>query len=78
MDTLTIERNSKYETWYSADYIKQQIEIAYRSGMHKGARFEFHAIEPVSKESVENLVSEFKQRLNDEYQKSYVNGDVWR
>ena len=78
MDTLIRERNGKEEIWYSEDYLKQQIELAYQAGIHKGIRVEFHAIHPMSINHVEDLVSEFKKRLNDEYQKAYQNSEVWR
>ena len=60
MDSLIIERNGKYETWYSDEYVKQQMESAYRSGLHKGMRLQFHAIEPQRSECVERLVNEVK------------------
>ena len=78
MDSLTIERNGKYETWYSGEYVKQQMESAYRSGLHKGMRLQFHATEPQSSECAEGLINEVKKVLNDEYQKAYDNGEVWR
>ena len=78
MDTLIRERNGKEEIWYSDSYLKQQMELAYQAGIHKGIRVEFHAIEPMTGEAVDSLVSEFKRRLNEEYQKAYSNSEVWR
>lgn len=78
MDSLIRERNGKEEIWYSDNYLKKQMELAYQAGIHKGIRVEFHAIEPMNGESVESLVSEFKRRLNEEYQKAYSNNEVWR
>jgi len=78
MDTLIRERNGKEEIWYSDNYLKQQMELAYQAGIHKGIRVEFHAVEPMNGEAVESLVSEFKRRLNEEYQKAYSNSEVWR
>jgi hypothetical protein len=78
MDSLIIERNGKYETWYSDEYIKQQMESAYRSGLHKGMKLQFHAVEPQSSEYAERLVGDIKRILDDEYQKSYNNSEIWR
>ncbi len=78
MDCLIRERNGEEEVWYSENYLKYQVELAYQTGLHKGMRVEFHAIEPMDGKAVESLVSEFKRRLNEEYQKAYSNGEVWR
>lgn len=78
MNTLIRERNGKEEIWYSENYLKQQIELAYNAGMYKGIRVEFHAVEPINGEAVESLVIEFKRRLNEEYEKEYSNNEVWR
>lgn len=78
MDSLIRERNGKEEIWYSEEYLKRQIEMAYQAGIHKGIRVEFHAVVPRNGEAIESLVSEFKRRLNEEYQKAYSNSEVWR
>jgi hypothetical protein len=78
MDTLIRERNGKEEIWYSDNYLKRQMELAYQAGIHKGIRVEFHTVEPMNMEAVESLVSEFKRRLNEEYQKVYSNSEVWQ
>lgn len=78
MDTLIRERNGKDEVWYSDNFLKQQIQLAYQAGIHKGMKVEFHALEPMNDEAVESLVNEFKRRLNEEYQKAYSDGEVLR
>lgn len=77
MDILIRERNGKEEIWYSKNYFKQQMKLAYQAGIHKGIRVHFHAVEPMNGEAIESLVSEFKRRLNEEYQKAYSNSEVW-
>ena len=78
MDTLIRERNGKEEVWYSDTYLKQQIELAFRAGISKGIRVEFHALQPMDGRMVDDLTSEFNKRISDEYQKSYENSEVWR
>lgn len=77
MDTLIRERNDKEEIWYSEDYLRKQIERSYRAGIHKGIRVQFHAVTPVNIDSVDNLINEFKRLVEEEYQKSFNNGEVW-
>jgi len=78
MDSLIRERNGKDEVWYSAEYLKQQIELAYRAGIHKGIKVEFHAVTPMNGEMVNDLTTEFKKRVEDEYQTAFGNGEVVR
>ena len=78
MDILIKERDGKEEFWYSDIYLKRQIELAYQAGIHKGMVVQFHAVEPINGDAVENLVSEFNKRINEEYQKAYANSEVWR
>jgi ADP-dependent phosphofructokinase/glucokinase len=78
MDSLIRERNGKEEVWYSAEYLKNQMEIAYQAGISKGIKVEIHAIQPMDGECVNNLIDEFNKRRAEEYQKYYSNGEVWR
>ena len=47
METLIRERNGKEEIWYSDEYLKRQIELAYRAGINKGIKVNFHTITPI-------------------------------
>ena len=76
MGTLIRERNGKEEIWYSDDYLKGQIEQAYRAGIHKGIRVEFHSITPMDNKSVEDLTDVFKKKVEKEYQIAYSNDEV--
>lgn len=77
MDTLIRERNGKEEIWYSDDYVKRQIEMAYKAGLSKGIKVEIHAIQPMDNNAVNDLTDEFNKRREEEYQKSFSNGEVW-
>jgi hypothetical protein len=78
METLIRERNGKEEIWYSEEYLKTQIELAFQAGISKGIRVEIHALQPMDGDSVNNLINEFHRRREEEYQKAYSNGEVWR
>lgn len=78
MDMLIRETNGKEDIWYSSDYLKRQIEQAYRAGIHKGIRVEFHAVMPMDGSMVSNLISEFKKKVDEEYKIAYVNDEVIR
>jgi hypothetical protein len=78
MDSLIRERNGKEEIWYSEGYLKQQMEMAYRAGIYKGIKVEFHAVTPMNGEMVNDLTTEFKKKVEDEYQIAFANGEVWR
>ncbi len=78
MDSLIRERNGKEEVWYSEEYLKQQIEMAYRAGIHKGIKVEFHAITPIDDKMVVDLTKEFKNRVEEEYQTAFSNSEVVR
>jgi len=78
MDSLIRERNGKEEIWYSEEYLKEQIEMAYNAGLSKGIRVEIHAIQPIHGKSVNDLTDVFNKRRLEEYQKAFSNGEVWR
>lgn len=78
MDTLIRERNGKEEIWYSDDYLKRQIEQAYRAGVHRGIRVDFYSVTPMDEKSVNDLTDAFKKRVEEEYQIAYANDEVVR
>ena len=78
MDTLIRERNGKEEIWYSEKYLRTQIEQAYKAGIHKGLKIEFHAITPMNGEMVNDLIDVFNKKVIDEYQLAFENNEVWR
>jgi hypothetical protein len=78
MDILLRERNGKEEIWYSDKYLKEQIELAYRAGIHKGIKVKFHAITPMDGVAVDDLIHKFNQKVEEEFQKAYNDNEVWR
>lgn len=78
MDILIREVNGVEKTWYSEDYLKNQIKQAYKAGIHKGIRVEFHSVVPMDSKSVENLTGDFKNLVDEEYRKAYSNDEVFR
>lgn len=78
MDRLIRERNGKEEIWFSEEYLKKQMEMAYRAGIYKGIKVEFHAVTPMNSDMVNDLTTEFKNRVEEEYQISFANSEVWR
>jgi hypothetical protein len=78
MDSLIREGNGKEEIWYSEDYLKRQIELAYQAGLSKGIRVEIHAIQPIDGKAVDNLTEEFNRRRTEEYKIAFSNGEVWK
>ena len=78
MDTLIRERNGIEEIWYSGEYLKNQIEAAFRAGIHKGIKVNFHAIVPMNGEAVNDLTDEFNKRIEEEYQTAFSNSEVYR
>ena len=78
MDSLIRERNGVEEIWYSQEYLIQQMELAYRAGLHRGIRVEIHAMQPMDDKAVDDLTDVFQQRLEDEYREAQSKGEVWR
>ncbi len=79
VDTLIRQKiNGEEEIWYSDEYLKRQIEMAYRAGIHKGITVEFHALQPIDGRAVENLTSAFYDKIWETFQKAYDNNEVWR
>ena len=76
MDILIKEINGKDEIWYSEKYLKSQIELAYRSGISKGIRIEWHSIIPTNETTINETLKEFKKRVDQEFQISLNSGDV--
>lgn len=71
MDKLIREKNGVEEVWYSEDYVTKQIELALQTGIHRGIKVEFHAVTPFNTKMVDELVVEFKKRVETEYNKLY-------
>ncbi len=76
---LIIRENSigEEEVWYSEDYIKRQIDLAYIAGLAAGSKIELHLVEPNSLESVIDYNTLFWNRINDEFVKHFKDGHVW-
>ena len=52
--------------------------MAYRAGIHKGIKVEFHAVTPMNGEMVNDLTTEFKKKVEEECQIAFANSEVWR
>ena len=78
MDSLIRERNGKEEIWYSDEYLKRQMEMAYRAGIFRGMKVQFNAITPMDETMVDDLTKEFKKKVEEEYQIAFTNSEVWR
>lgn len=78
MDTLIRERNGVEEIWYSDDYLKQQIEMAYNAGINRGIRVQFHAVIPMDGRQVDDLTDRFHEKINNEFKQAFENGEVWQ
>lgn len=78
MDTLVLKDGDKQQIWYSEEYLKHQIEEAFRAGLFKGVRVQFHAVTPMNSDAVNNLVDEFNRRIKEEYEKAFNSGQVWQ
>jgi len=78
MDVLIREKNGNDEIWYSENYLKKQVELAYQAGIHRGIRVEFHALEPSNLENAKKLVDEFKNRVYKEFENAFKNAEVWK
>lgn len=68
MDILVKEIDGKDTIWYSSKYVESQIEQAYQVGLFKGIKVEFHAVSPFNDDMVDDLISEFKKRVQSEYE----------
>ncbi len=64
MDSLIREKNGVEEVWYSEEYLKRQMELAHRAGIHKGISVEFHSVIPINDENVDDLTEKFKERVD--------------
>lgn len=78
MDTLIRIVNGKEDVWYSEEYIKKQIENAFRSGIANGIRVQFHALTPMDGSQVDDLTSVFWKNVHETYQKCFEEGKVIR
>ena len=52
--------------------------MAYRAGIHKGIKVEFHALTPINNDMLDDLTNEFKKRIEEEYQIAYSKSEIWR
>ncbi len=78
MDCLIRERNGVEEIWYSDEYLKRQMELAYYAGLSRGIRVDFYAVSPINNDEVDNLVNEFKQRVEEEFKIAIEKGEIWK
>lgn len=68
METLIRERrDGKEETWYSPEYVRKQIELAYSAGLSVGVQVEIHAVQPMDEHAVNDLTNHFWDKVRDEY-----------
>ncbi len=70
--------DSTGELWYSNEYVKQQIELAFRAGISAGSKIEIHLVQPRDREALADYSKEFWNRINEEYRSEFEKGHVWR
>tara|TARA_Y100001973_G_scaffold85920_1_gene128403 strand:- start:276 stop:506 length:231 start_codon:yes stop_codon:yes gene_type:complete len=73
MQSLIRERNGKEEIWYSSDYVKQQIERAYKAGLSKGIKVKIYAVQPTDNQALDDLTEVFNKRIREEYENEFGN-----
>lgn len=77
--TLIREQNGEEQIWYSEDYIKQQMELAYYSGLAEGARIQiFSFAVPMSLNTVNEYTQIFFDKINEIHRQKISEGMVWR
>ena len=52
--------------------------MAYRAGIHKGIRVDYHTVTPSDVDAIDDLTKEFKSRVEEECQKAFANSEVWK
>ena len=66
-----------YSESYMDNYVKEQIELAFKAGLSSGYKIEIHTILPNNDESTEELLKNIKTKLNKEYESEFSKGKVW-
>jgi hypothetical protein len=67
-------------TYYSENYLKEQIEKAYKAGMIVGREqmVQFHSISPQDEIMEKNLINLFFENIETEFKKRFENNEVWK
>lgn len=77
-DTILRTKENGEEIWYSGEYVRKQIELAFQSGMAVGAKIEIHMMQPMSEQAIPDYTNEFWRRLNIDYKNEFDKGHVWK
>lgn len=72
MDVLLKEINGKETIWYSENYLKTQLDLAFRSGISSGIKVNFHAVEPCDRKQVDEMISLFKEKVEECYKNEII------
>ncbi len=62
--------------WFSSDYLKQQIELAYQAGAASGTQVNFLGIGDYN--TAIDYAKIFWHKVQEDYQKRFDKGEVWR
>lgn len=69
------------ETWYCEEYMKEQIRITFKAGMHRGAKIDIRYIDifPDSDDErrTQHRLNEFKKIIDQEFEKEYMSGQIF-
>jgi hypothetical protein len=76
-DTILRTTGNEREIWYSNNYLLQQIGLAFHAGISAGIKVEFHAVQPISGDMVDDYTNEFWLRVNEQYKEKFEKGHVW-
>jgi hypothetical protein len=70
--------DDREEIWYSDEYIKEQIELAFQAGIAIGLRIEIHFLQPLSDDVIPDYTNKFWEKINEEYSRNFNKGHVWK
>lgn len=70
-----IHKDKNDDIWYSDQYLKAQIDLAYQAGLAHGVKIQFHSVMPYDAIEAKNCKDEFFRLLDIECQKR---GHVWK
>lgn len=78
MNHVILEKDGKL--WYSDSYIIEQMERAYKAGLHNGFKTEFHTviIMDSTEQEVEQVLNSYREKIKEEFYKALEGGHIWK
>lgn len=64
---IRVQPDGTEETWYSEEYVKRQIDNAFRAGLFRGGKVQILSVQPMDGRMVDDLSDEFRKRIDEEY-----------